>query len=69
MVPGLAATSGDNTWGQYTGTRQQHCQGLVALGEGMGQGNRQIALEDRCRGCKSVGSCAARGKGQFVAFK
>lgn len=30
---------------------------------------RQIAMGDRCRGCKSVGSCTPPEKGQFVAFK
>lgn len=51
-----------------------HGDTAAALPGAGGSGRRdrsgkQIALEDRCRGCKSVGSCTARGKGQFVAFK
>lgn len=68
VVPGLAATS------RAVGTTHRDMAAALPGGGGSGRRDgwgkqRQIALGDRCRGCRSVGSCTPLGKGQFVAFK
>lgn len=62
VVPGLAAASGT------AGTIHRHMAAALPGAGGSGRRDgcgkqRQVALGDRCRGCKSIGSCTLSGKG------